>query len=270
MNHKIFVGIPVLNRLDLLRQSVTSIDVPADVLIINNNTYDAAFNQELDDLVKSSGFDVYSPRYNLGVAASWNRIVMHGMGLGYEKIYVSSNDSKFLPGTLAYMEEHVPCDGAVLWLLGGFHAFRLHTSFISKVGWFDENFYPAYFEDNDFVRRCQLAGARYHHLPRCRAGAETTIEAPMEYGVVDVDPAGGSRTIGSDPIYAKHNGSTFGAWNATHYRMKWGGAPGGEKFTVPYDGDATINPNKRDHRWWPDPGWTLKPRDWDNGRERLR
>jgi len=268
---RVFVGIPVLNRIDLLEQCVRSIDYPADIFVVNNNTYDQEFNDRLKAMSRELKFDLYSPRYNLGVAASWNRIVMHGMSLGYDRITISSNDTRLLPGTLAYMEEQVPCGpDDVLWMLGGFNAFRLHTSFIHKVGWFDENFYPAYFEDNDFVRRCELAGAKYYHLPRCNAGTETTMDAPMEIGAVDIESGGGSRTVGSDPVYAKHNRNTFGNWNATHYRMKWGGAPGGEKFTIPYGGGHEFNPSGRDHRWWPDPGWSLKIRDWDEGRERLR
>jgi GT2 family glycosyltransferase len=136
-----------------------------------------------------------------------------------------------------------------LWMLHHFNFFCLHKRFIEKVGWFDENFYPAYFEDNDFVYRCNLA-----EMPPGHTTPEMTAKAEHK----------GSQTIKSDPQYAQGNNNTFGSWNATHYRMKWGGRPGAETFRTPY------GKPENDIRWWPDPGGSIAHRDWDNGRERVR
>jgi GT2 family glycosyltransferase len=36
---------------------------------------------------------------------------------------------------------------------------------VGKVGLFDEGFYPAYFEDNDYQRRCERAGVQISYGP---------------------------------------------------------------------------------------------------------
>jgi hypothetical protein len=113
---------------------------------------------------------------------------------------------------------------------------------ISKVGWFDENFYPAYKEDQDYSYRCNLAGVERKSLP----GASATHL--------------GSQTIASDPEYAIHNLHTHSDWNRRYYITKWGGESSSEVFTTPY-GRLDC-----DHRWWRDPSDSIHARDWDNGR----
>jgi hypothetical protein len=122
------------------------------------------------------------------------------------------------------------------------NAFLVTSATIDAVGWFDENFYPAYEEDKDFAYRCQLAGLR--RIPIAGAGADHT----------------GSATIRSDAAYARLNETTHHQWNAAHYRQKWGGGPGHEQFKHPFNNPA------HDHRWWPDPGDSIAARDWDAGR----
>lgn len=85
---KIFVGIPVLNRIDLLERCLDRIDHPADVLIVNNDTVYPKIDARLTRLADKRGAEVWRPDRNLGVAASWNLILRTGMGRGHELVFI--------------------------------------------------------------------------------------------------------------------------------------------------------------------------------------
>ena len=50
-----FIGIPILNRLDLLERCLACIDLPAELVIINNNSVDGTFGRELHALAGKHG-----------------------------------------------------------------------------------------------------------------------------------------------------------------------------------------------------------------------
>jgi GT2 family glycosyltransferase len=99
-----------------------------------------------------------------------------------------------------------------------FSAFALSRRCWKEVGEFDEIFAPAYFEDNDYHYRIKLAGmdaityppAMFYHY-----GSRTLEEASEN----------GKRTVTSEAFNR----------NRAMYGMKWGGRPGGETYTTPYD-----------------------------------
>jgi hypothetical protein len=256
---KIFLGIPVLNRLDLLAECLRRIDVPAQVYIVNNNSVDVDFQTDLARLAVQYSLQVFQAPRNLGVAASWNHLLRTAQKLGFDRTFVTANDFHLGPGTLGNFVTVVrSLSGFDLFLGDGFNLFSLSPRTVEKVGWFDENFYPAYFEDNDYVYRCRLAKARileFHEHEQQVAGQ--TIPALVFHHV-------GSQTVRSDEGYGKANNWTFPEWNRTHYKMKWGGVPGHETFKSPYG-----KPN-RDWRWWPHPGKSIDRRDWDKGKVRIR
>jgi len=265
VSKEIFIGIPVLNRLDLLKQAVAAIDVPARILVVNNNSVDSKYNDEFDKWAEQAGVEVRRQRYNLGVAASWNLIIQTGLGWGYDEIYIGSNDTVVDPGLLSAVrdvDKSHPDDA--MWHIWAWNFWCIHARAVSRVGLFDENFYPAYREDQDYSYRCDiLAKMKRYSIP-----ALAMPGLPQ----VDIDPAlkafhAGSMTVKSDKVYARHNKNTHGNWNTTHYKLKWGGLPPNEQFVIPYDGKYGED---KDHRWWPDPGKTIAPRDWDNGKKRLR
>lgn len=103
-----------------------------------------------------------------------------------------------------------------------FSAFAVSKECWDVVGEFDELFFPAYFEDNDYHYRMKLAGmdaivyppAMFYHY-----GSRTTKEA-------------------GEPGRAVVTNATFEKCRAM-YALKWGGQPGSEKFKTPYD-DASL------------------------------
>jgi GT2 family glycosyltransferase len=100
---------------------------------------------------------------NLGVAGSWN--------LGIKSFpyahrwFIVSNDVVFQPGALeklaqARRDEITLTADAPHW-----QAFALGDDAVTDLGLFDEcGFYPAYFEDNDYMRRAEFAGVNIRKL----------------------------------------------------------------------------------------------------------
>jgi hypothetical protein len=94
----VFVGIPILNRLDVLVRSLQSIDHAVDVVVVNNNTTDHGFTRDLHEPAGESGVTVLDQARNLGVAASWNLILRTGFERGHRWVYIGSNDTLLHPG----------------------------------------------------------------------------------------------------------------------------------------------------------------------------
>ena len=263
--NKIFVGIPVLNRLDLLQASVASIDVPARVFVVNNNAVDQKFNDDLTTWAFAEGIEVRSPRFNLGVAASWNLIIQTAMSWGYEEVFIGSNDTTLVPGTLATIRDLDKSDpDSAIWHICGWNYWVIHTRTIGRIGLFDENFYPAYREDQDYSYRVdKLSTMKRFAIPSATMHPLPILDIPETLGGHHL----GSMTVASDSKYQAHNQNTHGNWNTSHYKMKWGGMPLFETHKIPYGGKLGKD---KDLRWWPDPGGSIRVRDWDEGKTRLR
>jgi GT2 family glycosyltransferase len=137
--------IPVLNRFDLLEKALVSIDYPVDNILVidNSNSY------------KNDKINVLNMPSNMGVAGSWN------LGI---KCYPRSpywvfmgSDVEWLSGSL---QKVAALSGSERFLISnyGFNAFSLGASFVKDVGLFDENYYPAYYEDEDYENRARYMG----------------------------------------------------------------------------------------------------------------
>lgn len=150
--------VPVLNRFDLLRRMVESIDIEATVYVINNTGCRQDFEHS-NELIKMHWVDL---PYNLGVASSWNLGIKM---LPFEKRWVfSSADSYFAPGVCQELAE---ASSDAITLCGTFpfwQTFAVGEKVVERVGLFDEALHPAYFEDTDYQRRCEQAGIDFRVL----------------------------------------------------------------------------------------------------------
>ena len=86
---------------------------------------------------------------------------------------------------------------------------------IAMVGLMDENFYPGYFEDNDYRYRQKLAGIKMASFPLKN----------KHYT---------SSTLNSCEEFKQKNHITF-ASNLQYYVKKWGGPPGNECYKSPFN-----------------------------------
>jgi glycosyltransferase involved in cell wall biosynthesis len=208
--------IPTLNRGDLLAECLASIEQQLDdvekVWVIDNGRQNIISNSTKISVLKQPG--------NLGVAASWNL----GLRLSFASPFVSHalvlNDDVCLgPGQIREIHAVIRQNSArwmfvgpyywSVWALSrqGAEAMELEPG---KV--FDENFYPAYFEDNDFYYRLtSLYPGRY--LGEIPAFQPMTCRNSMS---TERDPR----------VNVRFN------LNRRYYIRKWGGLPSQETIAV--------------------------------------
>jgi GT2 family glycosyltransferase len=84
------------------------------------------------------------------------------------------------------------------------------------VGRFDENFTPAYFEDNDYHRRINLAGME---------GCSVNTAPYYHYGSQTQNAVATAPVVHPDAFVQ----------NRIYYTIKWGGEPGMESFDTPFN-----------------------------------
>jgi GT2 family glycosyltransferase len=149
--------VPTLTRHDLLTQMLKSIDYPVGLLIIINNNPNANFEGTDSIPACVADYRVLNMPSNLGCAGSWN------LGVKLQPFnswwLVASDDVVFEPGALEKFARDCSPDRLTIsdeW--PHYQFFGVGENVVQKVGLFDENLYPANFEDDDYQRRCEAAG----------------------------------------------------------------------------------------------------------------
>jgi GT2 family glycosyltransferase len=129
-----------------------SVDVPVDhLLVIDNGT---GANLTFSDKFKK--VTVLDMPANLGVSGSWN--------LGIKSFpyahrwFIVSNDVVFEPGALEQLAQAQRDEITLTGAAPHWQAFALGDEAVSDIGLFDESLFPAYFEDNDYMRRADFVG----------------------------------------------------------------------------------------------------------------
>jgi hypothetical protein len=210
---KFVVGIPTLKRYDLLDQCIESIwtssVTPEQIIVIDNGR---GYIAKYDKVV------VIKPYRNLGVAGSWN--LLHILSDPVELILCNDDLrlSHYVLEMLLSIDQ--PVVTAASW-----SCFRQKHEVWRIVGDYDENFWPAYHEDNDYAYRLRLAGMNR---------VEVAHDGIWHYG---------SATIHS--FNADEAAHFQYCWEQCreYYRRKWGGLPDQERFTKPFNSDhAAIVP----------------------------
>lgn len=220
-SRKMILGIPTLCRYDLLEKLILSAErgsvIPTEYLIIDNGgRYVPPFDGPLTRKI-----GIQRPGRNIGVAASWNRILRYAHGRG-EPVVISNDDVVLSRGAFEELCEMLYA-GKYDFVNGlGWALFGQTAACTEKAGYYDENFYPAYYEDCDYDIRLKLAG-----VPRGQ------IASPVEH-------------VGWATTRELQNQSEHNEWlrrNYEYFCQKWGGAPGSESFTSPFDGRPPANWN---------------------------
>lgn len=163
--------------------------------------------------------EILVPPSNLGVAASWNLLIKK---LG--RCFISNDDVVFSLSDLSkFLDAALESPETILFDVagprGGCSVFLMNRPELwMEMGGFDENFYPAYFEDNDAYRRMELA-----NLPRQTVALQDWAHETSS-----------TLANGSEEYRQKH-WENF-ARNASYYQQKWGGPPNQEVFTKPFGG----------------------------------
>ena len=152
--------VPVLNRFDLLKRMLESIDVNATVFVINNS---GAIQDDFEYDNPSIYVHWIELPSNLGVASSWNLGIKM---LPFEsRWYITSADCVFAPGDLELLQTAKRDALTLCDKFPHYQTFAIGDEVVNKVGLFDEALHPIYFEDNDYERRITYAYLRVDRLP---------------------------------------------------------------------------------------------------------
>lgn len=231
--------IPVLitairNRPDLLDRMADSIDVPVGRRLVVDNGH-TGWTRE--------GWATMTPPFN---GLGWPGAINFGITQTPDAPWwlVVNNDAYFEPGKLAQIVERMDATTDPLVITQGFTIAAINRATVATVGLFDEwSFYPVYFDDNDYGYRCRLAGVQLDAAPT----GHWCLEGDDGYGE--------SMTTRSDPVLSMANNRTWQI-NQTAYVAKWGGPPGQERFSSPWDSGLPLwatrpDPEARTARLWP-------------------
>lgn len=205
------IGIPTINRSDLLNESLSKYfkDFPnVEIYIIDNG------GQKIKS--RSNNFHYFNPEENFGVAKSWNYLC--------DKIFKEHdfalilNDDVYLG--LSEDEVHEVINEQSFDLLKCEEEFHLCSFILSSSCFathrFDEDFFPAYFEDRDYFYRLKLDNKE--KVENKKLNPEIFLNSQT------ISPDGGDPSINKNfKLLAKL------------YMEKWGGLPNRETFTTPYN-----------------------------------
>jgi len=159
------LGIPIVNGFRWVDRLIKSIDYPIENVIIMNNGNDPKLEKDLDSLVKKGSPYVSSMKVvhfpsNMGVPFAWNFIIKSFLMEPYW--IISNHDVAFMPGLLEEMhysalidDVHLVHPNEGLFKIGTYDLFLITEKGVQEIGLFDENLYPAYGEDSDFIMRSE-------------------------------------------------------------------------------------------------------------------
>jgi GT2 family glycosyltransferase len=206
---KFIVAIPTINRADLLNEALERYfeDFKDTHIAICDNG-------KQDIITREENFMIYRPEENLGVAKSWNMLMDYADKINATHVLML-NDDIMLGKTeheIAMLIRHnTDAD-----FINSFHnwcSYILKVDAWKKAGKFDEEFFPAYFEDNSFDYKMTLIDAKK---------TWTSFLDPLVYR--------NSMTIAKDP--ALNNRFML---NRQMYINMWGGLPTEEKYVTKFN-----------------------------------
>jgi GT2 family glycosyltransferase len=201
--------VPIMNRGDnLIKQmaSFTSAIAPKALFVIDNSggrdTSVIEAKGKLNTVnfpsLKETTVTIAQQQSNLGVAASWNLGIRENPGpwiIANSDIYL--RDESAISIIVSKLNEFDLVIACCLSLFG------IKREAIEKAGTFDENFWPAYNEDLDYVTRLVLTGGTIY---------ECAVNVEHE----------GSSTLKSDQRVQRVILATHGM-NDEYFLKKWGG-----------------------------------------------
>jgi len=215
---KYLIGIPYVNRPDLLYLAVNSIKLfwPQAIVIDNSKNYDLRYDKQM-----SPEIPVYEPPVPLTFSQTMNLLQRMALERQCQVLLFMHNDAEAHPGTpeafLAVLQELQVSGrkwGIALTNYDTLAAFNMEA--VMNVGIWD-TVLPQYFADIDYYRRMRLAGYE---------------EVITDLGVTHHNNASSTIKSDSDRMFLHH--ITFPLYER-YYETKWGGKIGEERFNTPFN-----------------------------------
>lgn len=212
---KFSIGIPTLNRADLLLPSLrmySKVDFNnTDIYVIDNGNQKSLLPYDKDGGIFRN-VHIMTNDNNIGVAASWNFLC--------KKIFENSDYAIILNDDIYLKKNEIEICNIILSNKNAFIratpdwcVFILSREIFEKVGEFDECFFPAYYEDTSYEYRMRLAGVKM---------VKTPLLNPFIYkscGTMEKMPELQDMARKNKELYVK----------------MWGGEPSKEKFKTAYN-----------------------------------
>jgi hypothetical protein len=211
---KYLLGIPFVNREDLLVRAVESVKPlwPNAVIIDNSERGLRRSTQPIK---------VLTPPVPLTFSQTMNLLLRQAAEVSCDALIYMHNDAEAVGDTaerfLAIIAEAVQSGrrwGVAFTAYDTLAALNMVAA--RKIGPWD-TILPQYFADNDYYRRIRLAGFE-------------TIET----GLPVIHANGGSNTLKHDTLRTRLNHITFPLYQS-YYTAKWGGTSGQERYTRPFN-----------------------------------
>lgn len=217
---KFAVSMPSIAAGDALLETVAALktqNVETDILVIQNGSPVS----EACDKLEQQGVTIHRPGVNLGCTGSWNYACKWAWDKGYDKVMLFNDD--FIvqqPDALQLILDAIEDEPNAHYHFAGFTSVCIRKELWDKVGEFDEGFWPAYYEDNDYYYRSMALG--------------------IDWRIVDIKWFHyGSLSLRRSPYLSMLNSRTF-PLNQKRYLAKWGGLPHEEKYTEPWNGGEPV------------------------------
>ncbi len=211
----LLLGVPVYRKYNLLAKLIESAlggsMVPDRIVVVDNGCrFDAEYHGPMERV------EVIRPGTNEGCAAGWNRI-FSAASAAHDEIILANDDIVIRPDGIEIMIRQLRADNGASVVRGhGFSLFGLSQETWRRVGMFDERFWPAYFEDNDYQHRLSLASV------------------PMPPKVAAAAWHASSATIKTYTWLERLQFRVRYLLNRLYYVSKWGGGPGRERRRSPF------------------------------------
>jgi GT2 family glycosyltransferase len=215
----------------LVAEALTAESEVAVHLFLHSNEH--ATRTICEELALQPEVRYYPHGDNRGVSRSWNDGILNAYAEGADVVIVANDDVLPAEGDLDCVAgKAVRCrDRYIVSCAGpherlgrflpshGYSFFAVNRIAVETIGCFDENFFPAYCEDQDYGRRAALAGLSEENC------ADTAVLH------------GGSSAIFANQELALQNRITQSR-NIEYYMRKWGGHAGHEEFDTPFGNPA--------------------------------
>ncbi len=235
----VIVCCPTYRKFDLCVAMIESAqrgDIPPDFILIVDNSA-GGFTQYCQEHNITFGDDVhvFTPAYNLGVARSWNYLLQqvkeavpnaYALVVNDDIVFKEDTIKKFAEEILSHhTQDHNDVYYEPILYAGdigsinAYSMFCVHPeTFLRELGPFDETIYPAYFDDNDMDYRRKLKHLEMRQIP----GAT-------------VDHVGSATLAAYTDEETEQHHHQFRR-NQEYFIRKWGGLPGEETYTTPFNG----------------------------------
>jgi GT2 family glycosyltransferase len=234
---------PTYRKFDLCVKMIESANLgsvaPTFTLIIDNSAGGFTEYCQQNGIDLGDKVHVFTPDYNLGVARAWNYLLMqvkeampeaYALVVNDDIIFKEDTIQKFSDEILSYhTQDHNDVYYEPILYAGdigtinAYSMFCVHPStFLRDLGPFDETIWPAYFDDNDMDYRrklknlemVQISGATVDHIGSATLAAYTEDETETHH----------------------HQFRR----NQEYFIRKWGGLPGEETYTTPFNGESVM------------------------------